>query len=198
METDFVPLGIPDAEVLLLRAFSLDVSYETLLARLVDETPWRSESVVLWGKRHAQPRLVQWYGDPGAAYTYSGTRYEPLEWTPLLLGLRERVEAACDARFNSVLLNHYRDGRDSMGMHSDDERELGPEPVIASLSFGATRAFVLRHRRDRARRHRLDLESGSLLVMRGPTQHFWQHGVPKQSRACGARVNLTFRAIVRE
>ena len=151
----------------------------------------------MWDKTYLQPRLVAWYGDEGASYEYSGKRYEALPWTPLLLDLRERVEGAAAVRFNSVLLNYYRDQRDSVAMHSDDERELGSEPVIASLSLGETRTLVFRHKSDRAQKTmRLPLESGSLLLMKGPTQRCWQHGVPKETRPCGPRVNLTFRQVL--
>jgi alkylated DNA repair dioxygenase AlkB len=150
----------------------------------------------MWGREYVSPRLVAWYGEPGASYLYSGIRHEPLAWTPLLANLRRRVEAATATSFDSVLCNFYRDKRDSVAMHADDERELGPEPVIASLSIGETRTFVMRHKTDRSQKtRRLTLESGSLLLMRGPTQRCWQHGVPKEKRPCGPRVNLTFRQI---
>lgn len=193
----FAPTPVPDADLRLLASLPLGSPPEEILARLVEETPWRSEKIVMWGREYAQPRLLAWYGEEGASYSYSGTRYEPLSWTPLLSDLRARVEQAAGARFNSVLLNYYRNERDSMGMHSDDEPELGPEPVIASLSLGATRTLVLRHRTDRSVRNvRIPLPSGSLLVMRGPTQQHWQHGIAKLARPCGPRVNLTFRDIV--
>ncbi|MFN2425507.1 MAG: alpha-ketoglutarate-dependent dioxygenase AlkB [Candidatus Binatia bacterium] len=192
-----VPVVVPEAEVRLRASLPLGVPPEEVLARLIEETPWRSEKIAMWGREYVQPRLVAWYGDPGAVYAYSGTRYEPHEWTPLLGDLRRRVEDAAGASFNSVLLNYYRDHRDSMGMHSD-EPELGPEPVITSLSLGATRTLVLRHRTVRSVKNvRIPLESGSLIVMRGPTQHRWQHGIAKLARPCGPRVNLTFRKIIR-
>jgi len=187
-----VPLPIDDADLALLAQLPLSIPNGAVFARLRDETPWRAESVVVYGKRHLQPRLSAWYGD--AAYTYSGLRLEPLPWSALLREIRAAVEAACGERFNSVLLNRYRDGRDSMGMHSDDEPELGPAPVIASLSYGATRPFVLRHKRDK-RTLRLPLADGNLLLMRGPTQQNWLHGINKTTRAVGERLNLTFRYI---
>jgi len=192
-----VPIPMRDAEVLFLRSLPLGEPPDAVLARLVSETPWRSETIRMWDKTYLQPRLVAWYGDEGASYEYSGKRYEALPWTPLLLDLRERVEGAAAVRFNSVLLNYYRDQRDSVAMHSDDERELGSEPVIASLSLGETRTLVFRHKSDRAQKTmRLPLESGSLLLMKGPTQRCWQHGVPKETRPCGPRVNLTFRQVL--
>jgi alkylated DNA repair dioxygenase AlkB len=186
------PIPINDGHLALLRQLPLPLPNEEVFARLVGETPWREESVVVYGKRHLQPRLTAWYGD--ASYTYSGLRLEPLPWTELLLVIRGAVEAACGHRFNSVLLNRYRNGRDSMGMHSDDEPKLGLDPVIASLSYGATRTFILRHKRDK-RTIRLALDDGSLLLMSGQLQRHWLHGINKSSRPLGERINLTFRYI---
>jgi alkylated DNA repair dioxygenase AlkB len=141
--------------------------------------------------------LTAWYGDSTAAYTYSGLTLEPLPWTTLLASLRARVEALTEATFNSVLLNYYRDNRDAMGMHADDEPELGERPVIASLSLGATRTLVFRHktRRDLAP-VKIPLPSGSLLLMQGSTQSHWKHGINRSTRACGPRINLTFRRVI--
>jgi alkylated DNA repair dioxygenase AlkB len=152
----------------------------------------------MFGKEVPQPRLTAWYGDPAAQYTYSGLTWEPRPWTPTLLDLRRRLEAATDARFNSVLLNYYRDGRDSMGWHADNEPELGAAPAIASLSLGASRRFRLRPYRGGLTHpsFSLDLPTGSLLLMRGPTQQHWQHELPKTARPVGPRLNLTFRWIV--
>jgi alkylated DNA repair dioxygenase AlkB len=186
------PIHIGDGELALLARLPLSLSNAEIFARLLHETPWREESVVVYGKRHLQPRLTAWYGD--ASYTYSGLRLEPLPWTALLLEIRAAVEAACGQRFNSVLLNRYRNERDSMGMHSDDEPELGNDPVIASLSYGATRTFILRHKRDK-RIVRLPLEDGSLLLMSGQLQRNWLHGINKSTRPLGERLNLTFRYI---
>jgi alkylated DNA repair dioxygenase AlkB len=170
--------------------------YEQILEKLRSETPWRQESVRIYGKMYEQPRLVAWYGDPGKHYTYSGISLTPLPWTHLLLTLRRCVEEVSDARFNSVFLNLYRDHRDSMGFHSDDERELGPEPCIASLSFGATREFVFKHKHDKELPPiRVPLKEGTVLLMKGPTQRNWKHGILKQTEPCGPRVNLTFRTI---
>lgn len=186
------PIPIDDGELALLAQLPLSLSNADVFQRLLIETPWREESVVVYGKRHLQPRLTAWYGD--ASYTYSGLRLEPLPWTALLLEIRTAVEAACGQRFNSVLLNRYRNGRDSMGMHSDDEAELGKDPVIASLSYGATRTFILRHKRDK-RTVRLPLDDGNLLVMSGQFQQNWLHGINKSTRPLGERINLTFRYI---
>jgi alkylated DNA repair dioxygenase AlkB len=187
-------LSIPDADVSLIRDLDLGLPGDVIVRRIVEETPWRSETILMWGKEFVSPRLVAWYGDEGTTYVYSGIRHHPLAWTPLLADLRRRVEEAAQEHFDSVLVNYYRGERDSVAMHSDDEKELGREPVIASLSIGETRTFVMRHKTDRSQKiRRLVLESGSLLLMKGPTQRCWQHGVPKEKSPCGPRVNLTFR-----
>lgn len=191
-------MPVADAEICYLPHLRLKEPHESLLQRLIDETPWRAEQITVWGKRRVQPRLTGWYGDPGSRYRYSGIDLEPLPWTETLQDIRQAVETATRASFNSVLLNYYRDQRDSMGFHSDDEPELGREPTIASLSLGETRTLTLKHRRRKdIEPVRLPLESGSLLVMKGETQRNWKHGIGKQSRLCGPRVNLTFRQILR-
>ena len=162
------------------------------LRRTID---WRHESILMFGRRVGVPRLVAWHGDPGASYTYSGTLHRPLPWTPPLVGIRERTEHLCGARFNAVLLNLYRDGRDGMGWHADDEPELGRDPVIASVSLGATRRFCLRHRKRRNLRLDVPLAHGSLLCMFGATQHHWVHALPKTRAVVGERINLTFRLV---
>jgi alkylated DNA repair dioxygenase AlkB len=187
------PIPIADGELALLPRLDLPLPNAEVLARLIGETAWRAETVTLFGKRHLQPRLTAWHGD--ARYSYSGLTLDPLPFTPLLQQIRAAVEAATGRRFNSVLLNYYRNERDSMGMHSDDEPELGPQPAIASVSFGATRRFILRHKRT-GQTIKLDLADGSLLFMSGALQQNWLHGVNKQARPAGPRVNLTFRHIL--
>jgi alkylated DNA repair dioxygenase AlkB len=190
---------LPANDADLLYRSRLDVGAPTggVLNELIERTPWRADTVVVWGKPYLQPRLTAWYGNEDARYEYSGLELDPLPWTPQLLALKASVERAAGSPFNSVLLNYYRNERDSMGMHSDDEPELGAEPVIASLSLGEGRTLVFRHRSDRSRKSiRIELGDGSLLVMRGATQRNWKHGIAKERRRCGARVNLTFRHIV--
>jgi alkylated DNA repair dioxygenase AlkB len=186
------PIPIEDGELALLPQLRLPISNAEVFERLLLDTAWRHETVLVYGKRHLQPRLTAWYGE--AAYTYSGLRLEPLPMTPLLAQLRSAVEAATGHRYNSVLLNHYRDGADSMGMHSDDEAELGPRPVIASLSYGATRTFILRHKASK-RTLKFDLADGNLLLMGGSLQQHWLHGINKTAKPTGPRLNLTFRYI---
>lgn len=193
----FERIGMPDADVCYFRHLELGQPDTRVLQHLIAEIPWRSEEVVIWGRRVLQPRLIAWYGDPGRSYAYSGIELEPLPWTPLLFDIKSRVEDAASTKFNSVLLNYYRDNRDSVGFHSDDEPELGARPAIASLSLGEERTFVLKHKTLKSVSPvRLHLASGSLLVMKGDTQHCWKHAIPKESRPCGPRVNLTFRQII--
>jgi alkylated DNA repair dioxygenase AlkB len=191
-------LPVTDAEVVLWRTINLE-NENALLKQLIEETSWRLEHVTLWGKTYPQPRLVAWYGDDAVTYAYSGVSLTALPWTPELLTLKGKVEELCASSFNSVLLNYYRDHRDSMGFHADDEPELGLFPTIASVSIGEERQFVLKHKHRRDIDDiRLPLPSGSLLLMKGATQANWKHGVPKESKPCGPRVNLTFRNILRE
>jgi len=168
-----------------------------LFAELREKLPWHQEQLLIFGRERPVPRLVSWHGDPDARYAYSGVLHEPAPWTAALTQIRERVQRLAGGRFNSVLANLYRDGRDGMGWHSDDEPELGREPLIASVSFGATRRFRLRHRREKSLTHALDLTDGSVLVMSGATQHHWQHAITKTARPVGPRINLTYRLIKR-
>jgi alkylated DNA repair dioxygenase AlkB len=196
-DTTFERVAMPDAEVFYLTRLALAQPDTEVLERLIAEIPWRSEEVVMWGRRMPQPRLTAWYGDAGASYAYSGIELHPLPWTPILLNLKTRIEELVGVTFNSVLLNYYRDHQDSVGFHSDDEPELGERPVIASLSLGEERIFVLKHKTLKyVEPVRLRLASGSLLLMKGDTQRCWRHGVPKDSRPCGPRINLTFRQII--
>ena len=184
-----------DGRLLLFEGFVPWEEAGVLGARLMADLAWRQESIRIAGRLVAQPRLSAWYGDPEAHYRYSGLSLSPSPFTSDLEELRGRVEGAAGARFNAVLCNLYRDGCDSVGWHADAEPELGRDPVVGSLSFGATRRFMLRHVR-RATRHEFALAAGTLLVMAGSTQHHYRHSVPKE-RAVGApRVNLTFRRVL--
>ncbi|KAA9331358.1 alpha-ketoglutarate-dependent dioxygenase AlkB [Hymenobacter busanensis] len=192
-------LPLPAAEVLLNPDFLAPADAAHYLTDLNAAIAWRQEPIRLFGKEVLQPRLTAWHGDEGAAYQYSGLRLSPAPWTPALQALRQRVEQAAGTSFNSVLLNLYRSGQDSMGWHADDEPELGPEPVIASVSIGSARRFRLRPRPGVGPAHpplTLELPGGSLLIMRGLTQRNWQHAVPKTAQAVGPRLNLTFRHVI--
>lgn len=177
-------------------AFLAPAAADRALATLTAEVAFAQREIVLFGKPVLQPRLVAWMGDPDARYTYSGLSLEPAPWHPEVAALRERVVRATGVAFNSVLLNLYRDGVDSMGFHADDEPELGENPVIASVSLGAERTFVLHARRGKDEGLRIVLGHGSLLVMGGALQHTHRHGLPKERRVATPRLNLTFRRVL--
>ncbi len=164
------------------------------MAALIDEVVWQQDIMNTPAGKVPFPRLTAWQGDPGAVYVYSGIRNVPKPWSPTVLLLKTKAETAAKTAFNSVLINRYRTGMDSMGWHADKERELGPEPVIASVSLGTTRTFEFRHTKTR-QVHALKLNHGSLLIMRGRTQLEWAHRVPKEPEARGERINLTFRYV---
>ncbi|WP_133500614.1 alpha-ketoglutarate-dependent dioxygenase AlkB family protein [Cognatilysobacter terrigena] len=189
-------LPLPDADVRLDPAWLPAEEAAALFDVLRDQIPWENHPVRLFGRAHPAPRLSCWIGDAEAAYRYSGLLRTPHPWRPPLDTLRDRLRTTLGVPFNSVLANLYRDGRDAMGWHADDEPELGPEPVIASLSLGAVRRFVLKHRREDARLA-LDLPSGSLLVIQGATQANYRHALPRTARPVGPRINLTFREVRR-
>jgi alkylated DNA repair dioxygenase AlkB len=191
-----LPIDLPDADVALDPHWLPADAADALLRDLLATVPWETHRIRLFGREVDSPRLSCWIGDPDAVYTYSGTRFEPHPWPAALRPIRERIGAACGVDFNSVLANLYRGGRDAMGWHRDDERELGVRPMIASLSLGATRRFVLKHVSDRSRRCAIDLAHGSLLLMRGETQRHYRHALPRTAKAVGPRVNLTFRRIL--
>ena len=157
---------------------------------------WTQRSIQIFGRSVKEPRLSAWYGDPEAVYTYSGQTMAPLQWTAELLQIKHKVEAELKTTFNSVLANYYRDGQDYMGAHSDDEKELGVEPIIASLSFGSTRDFVFSLKKNTQCKVKIPLQSGSLLVMSGETQKYWKHALPKRLKVEAPRLNLTFRKIL--
>jgi alkylated DNA repair dioxygenase AlkB len=170
------------------------IQQESLLLNTIE---WKQEEVYVFGKKYREPRKKAWYGDESSVYSYAGKTTHPLPWTEALFQLKTDIEALLPgASFNSVLLNQYRDGNDKMGWHSDNEKELGKNPIIASLSLGATRFFDLKHKRIKSLKKRLELPAGSLLIMCGSTQENWLHQVPQQKRVTSPRINLTFRKIV--
>lgn len=188
-------IDLPDAEVDWWPGWLAAAAALRLHQRLCATIPWQVHRIRLFGRWVDAPRLSCWIGDPQAIYRYSGACFRPHPWTLELAALRARLQAATGARFNSVLLNRYRDGADAIGWHSDDEPELGPAPLIASLSLGAPRRFLLRRRDDHALRRSLLLASGDLLLMGGRTQALYQHALPRTARPVGERLNLTFRWI---
>ena len=191
-----LPLDLPGAEVALDPAWLPQAQADALFAALHAAVPWEVHRIRLFGRDVDSPRLSCWIGDAEATYTYSGTRFVPRPWPGALLPIRERLARELGVDFNSVLANLYRDGRDYMGWHSDAEAELGPRPVIASLSLGAVRRFALKSRVDPATKRVIELPHGSLLLMRGQTQRNYRHALPKTARPLSPRINLTFRRIV--
>jgi alkylated DNA repair dioxygenase AlkB len=190
-----IPLQLPDADIVFYPSLLDGQESDRLFTQLSEAIDWRQDWITIYGRSMPQPRLTAWYGDRGKSYTYSGITMHPSPWTHTLLDLKAKAEDVSGVVFNSVLLNLYRDGNDSMGWHSDDEPELGDNPVIGSLSLGGTRRFMLRHRSEKGLKHQLELTSGSFLLMQGTTQHYWQHHIPKTKRPVPPRINLTFRVI---
>ncbi len=173
--------------------FSLAES-DDFLKKLKQKVLWRQEYIKMYGKEIALPRLTAWYGDENIIYSYSGITHHPNPWIRELLEIRKEVNSLADIHFNSVLLNRYRNGRDSISWHSDAEKELGKNPVIASVNFGGTRKFQLRHNETKEKIE-IPLKHGSVLIMLGELQHYWQHRVPKTQKEVGERINLTFRSL---
>lgn len=163
---------------------------------LLEKTPWQQDDIKVYGKVYAQPRLTALYANNGLPYSYSNITMHPHLFTPVLDKIREQVELVSNEKFTTCLLNLYRDGKDSNGWHSDDEKELGKNPTIASVSLGASRVFKFREKRATSNVHSIKLEPGSLLLMQGETQHNWHHQVPKTSKLVKPRINLTFRKII--
>jgi alkylated DNA repair dioxygenase AlkB len=190
-----ITFDLPDAEIEYYPAFfSLEKAYE-LFEKLKTEIPWQQDTITVYGKNHLQPRLTALYGNEGKPYGYSNIVMHPHQWSPLLMFIKEEVEKECQVSFTTVLLNYYRNGQDSNGWHADNEKELGRNPVIASLSFGAERVFQLKHNSIETAKQNITLQNGSLLLMKGTTQHFWKHQIPKTQKEIGGRINLTFRII---
>ena len=188
---------IEDGEYWFMRNFlsnDQSIEQESLLMNTIE---WKQEEVYVFGKKHKEPRKTAWYGDEECVYSYAGKTNHPLPWNEALFQLKTNIEALIPgANFNSVLLNQYRDGNDKMGWHSDNEKELGKNPIIASLSIGATRFFDLKHKRIKSIKKHLELPAGSLLIMCGSTQENWLHQIPKQKKVNEPRINLTFRRII--
>jgi len=193
--TNCSEIVIPDAEVFLyptlLSYHEADQLFDTLKKNII----WEKQKIKLYGEVHDVPRLTAWYGDPNKSYIYSGIKLNTNPWNAVLLKIREKIEKISKIKFNSVLLNLYRSGSDSVSWHSDDEPELGRNPVIGSLSLGETRQFQMKHKFNRDLKQKILLQHGSFLLMRGKTQHHWLHQIPKRKNLKGERINLTFRVI---
>lgn len=169
---------------------------ELYFKQLQEDTQWQQDLITVFGKTHPQPRLTALYAHNTSPYSYSGITMHPYQMTPLLSQIQKRIEKVSKTLFTTVLLNQYRDGKDSNGWHADNEKELGKNPVIASVSFGSERFFHLKHRSRKELRLKIALRSGSLLLMEGETQTHWLHQIAKTTRPIGSRINLTFRKII--
>lgn len=182
-----------DGEVYFYPDFFSQQESDLFFAALLKEVSWKQEPIVLFGKKVMQPRFTAWYGDE--SYSYSGTKMSPQKWTPTLQKIKNKIEKEFGIIFNSALLNQYRNEQDSMGWHRDNEKELGSNPVICSVSLGATRDFKFKHAQNKDLKTAAPLSPGSVLFMQGATQHHWLHALPKRTKACDARINITFRQI---
>ena len=190
-------INLPDADLHYHPQFFTKESSDRLLLNLKDKIAWTQNTIRFYGKESLVPRLEAWYGDPGKSYAYSGIHMTPKPWTPELLTIKQAIEQVAGVEFNSVLINYYRDGKDRVAWHSDDEKELGQNPVIGSVSLGAERKFKLRHKQYKSNglKHEILLRHGSFLLMQGSTQHHWMHEIPRTAKPIGPRINLTFRII---
>lgn len=190
-----VTFDLPDATIEYYpNLFDVEKS-NLLFEKLRQDIPWQQDSITVFGKNHLQPRLTALYGNEGKPYSYSNIVMQPHPWNAILTYIKEEVEILCHEKFTTVLLNLYRDGRDSNGWHADNEKELGRNPTIASVSFGAERSFHLQHNSIKEAKQKITLGHGSLLIMKGETQHFWKHQIPKTNKPIPPRINLTFRII---
>ena len=185
-----------DGEAYLFPEFFSKEESEELREALQKNIHWTQEPVILMGRKMMQPRLTAWYGDEGKLYRYTGITMHPHAWTKELLLIKERIEETSGQRFNSALLNFYRNGNDSVGWHRDNEKSLGVNPVIGSVSFGAARYFQVRHYQQKHIKTKVLLTPGSFLLMKGETQHNWLHSIQKEPKITGGRINITFRTII--
>lgn len=192
---DKITFTVPDAEIEYYPNFFDSNRADDFFEKLKLEIPWQQDDITVFGKTHRQPRLTALFGNEGKPYRYSNIVMQPHSWNPLLMFIKNEIEEMGDENFTTVLLNYYRDGKDSNGWHADNEKELGRNPVIASVSFGAERSFHLQHNTIKEQKLKITLEHGSLLIMKGTTQHFWKHQIPKTAKPIGSRINLTFRII---
>ncbi len=191
---DEISLNLPDSDISYFPNFLSEEEATAYLKLLKEKVPWQQDNIKVFGKVHPQPRLTSLYASNSKSYSYSNITMVPNSFSDEILQLKERVEAFSKIEFTTCLLNLYRDGKDSNGWHADNEKELGVNPVIASISLGQERFFHLKHK-SKDLKHKITLEHGSLLVMKGATQHHWLHQIPKTAKKIGARINLTFRVI---
>ena len=194
-DSEPIVFDVPDASIIYYPNFFSTEEATIFFDTLQMEIPWQQDDIKVYGKVYPQPRLTALFGNEGKSYSYSNITMHPHKWSPLLMSIKEKVEKTTEAIYSTVLLNYYRDGKDSNGWHADNEKELGTNPIIASLSFGAERMFQLKHNAIPNQKINIPLAHGSLLVMKGTTQHFWKHQIPKTTKPIGSRINLTFRII---
>lgn len=190
-----IKLALPDANITYYSSFFSPKESSEYFQILLNEIEWQEDDIKVFGKTYKQPRLTALYGMNNASYRYSGITMFPKPFNFILKEIKTKIEEITEIKFTTVLLNFYRDGSDSNGWHSDDEKELGENPVIVSISLGAERTFRLRHKKDKTKKKNLILQHGSLLIMKGETQHHWQHCIPKSKKDIKPRINLTFRVI---
>lgn len=191
----YIDLKLKDADVLYYPELFSTEKANHLFNSLLSKVEWQQDQIKLFGKTYEQPRLTALYGNNAKPYSYSNITMHPKPFIEELEFIKFEIEKLVDQKFSTCLLNLYRNGRDSNGWHSDNEKELGTEPVIASVSFGSERMFHMKHRYDSSLRHKIKLENGSLLIMKGKTQSFWLHQIPKTRKVIGERINITFRFI---
>lgn len=195
-EKTFEVISLQDGEILFMRNFFTPTEAKNYFELLQNNISWKQEEVKFYGKTFPVPRKTAWYGYEGFNYSYSGITCFPEIWTNELLEIKKEIEKFIpDEDFTSVLLNLYNNGNDKMGWHADDEKELGINPTIASVSLGETRRFDIKHKQNPELHYKFELTSGSLLIMRGALQHHWVHQIPAQKKVKDPRINLTFRTI---
>ena len=189
-------LDLPDAEIIYYPQFFDKEQADKIYTELLQEIAWQQDDITIFGKKIAQPRLTALYGNDGKSYGYSNIVMQPHPFNSALTFIKEEIESIINEHFTTVLLNYYRDGQDSMGWHADNEKELGQNPCIASISFGDERVFQLKHNSIINLKQNISLQNGSLLLMKGETQQYWKHQIPKTKKPIGGRINLTFRTLL--
>ncbi len=194
-QSEPIVFNLPDADIIYYPHFLNKEEADAIFEQLTADIPWQQDEIRVFGKVHPQPRLTALFGNEGKSYSYSNIKMQPLPWNSILKKIKSQIETVIETDFTTVLVNLYRDGKDSNGWHADNEKELGKNPIIASVSFGSERVFQLKHNSIPGLKQNILLEHGSLLVMKGTTQHFWKHQIPKTSKLIRSRINLTFRII---
>jgi len=188
--------NLPNAELIYIPNFVSKQDADSYFKIIETETQWQHDDITVFGKTYKQPRLTALFGDSNQSYSYSNITMHPKPFTETLKTIKDKVEGFSAHKFNTLLINLYRDGNDSNGWHADNEKELGKNPIIASVSFGEARPFHFKHRALKDQRHKLILEHGSLLIMKGEMQQHWLHQIAKTKKQIQPRINLTFRKLI--